>query len=64
MQEMNTGASPSNVQKFLRGVQYPVDKSKLIERARSNGASQDVISKLENMTESKFTGPQDVMKGF
>ncbi|MDI3339836.1 MAG: DUF2795 domain-containing protein [Sphaerobacter sp.] len=52
--------SPAQVQKFLSGVDYPIDKNGLIARAREAGASQDVLSTLQRLPEKRFNSPTDV----
>jgi hypothetical protein len=58
------GHSPANVQKFLKGQDYPADKKDLIGTARRNKAPQEVMNLIENLPEDEFGGPQDVMKGY
>jgi hypothetical protein len=58
------GRSPANVQKFLKGQDYPADKKDLIETARRNKAPQEVMKLIENLPGDEFGGPQDVMKGY
>jgi len=56
MQHVN----PIQVQKFLKGVDYPVDKNELVEKARKEGADKNVIETLENAPMDKFNSPNDV----
>lgn len=58
------GQSPANVQKFLKGVEYPSNKEDLIRQARDNGAPAEVIDTIEGFEEDEFGGPQDVMKAY
>lgn len=58
------GESPSNIQKYLHGVDYPADKQGLIKKAKQNDAPDDVINTLEDMPGDDFGGPQDVMKAY
>ena len=48
------------VQKHLSGASYPATKDQLIEQARSNGASEDVIEALSRMPEGEYDGPNRV----
>jgi hypothetical protein len=48
------------VQKYLSGVGYPATKDQLVEQAKSNGASQDVIEALSAMPEGEYDGPNRV----
>ncbi|MDQ3289187.1 MAG: DUF2795 domain-containing protein [Pseudomonadota bacterium] len=58
------GQSPANVQKYLKGVEYPSNKEDLIRQARGNGAPEEVIDTIEGFEDDEFGGPQDVMKAY
>ena len=53
-------ANPIQLQKFLRGVDYPVDKRTLMDRARANGAPADVLDTLDSLSRDHFNSPNDV----
>ncbi|MDR5784469.1 DUF2795 domain-containing protein [Caballeronia sp. LZ065] len=64
-----SGTSPSGsnsafieMQKALKGVDYPADKQTLVEMARSNSASDDVLSALDGLPEGQFQTPAEVSK--
>ncbi len=59
---MATKTNPMQVQKYLSGVDYPVQKQDLIEHARSQGADDALISTLERMQDREFQTPADVSK--
>lgn len=61
---MANPGSAAQVEKYLKGVDYPASKDDLIKKARSNGAPEDVIDILNDLTESRFNSPIDVMKAF
>jgi predicted outer membrane protein len=52
--------NPIQLQKFLKGVDYPADKKELMERARSLGADENVMATLENLQDECFQTPADV----
>ena len=52
--------NPIQLQKFLRGVDYPVDKKTLIDHARANGADDNVLKTLESLPWDRFNSPNDV----
>jgi hypothetical protein len=54
--------APIQVQKYLKGMDYPASKKDLIEHARKNDATDDIISMLEGMRANKFNDPADVSK--
>ena len=53
-------SNPIQIQKYLSGVDYPVTKDQLLEKARDNGAGQDVLAALEKLPERDYNGPNAV----
>jgi len=56
------GLDVTEVQKALKGADYPATRDQLVERAQSNGAGDDVVGALRGMDAGEFGGPNDVMK--
>ena len=55
-------ASPIDIQRHLKGVDYPADREELLETARSADAPPEVLEALESLPEDEeFEGPDDVM---
>jgi hypothetical protein len=54
--------SPIEVQKHLRGADYPATRDQLVQTARENGADDDVVRAISNLRDEKFDGPDSVMK--
>ncbi|HEY8099293.1 MAG TPA: DUF2795 domain-containing protein [Burkholderiaceae bacterium] len=52
--------NPIQLQKFLKGVNYPANKSALIENARKMGADKNVCDSLAQLPDEKFQTPIDV----
>lgn len=52
--------NPIQLQKYLKGIDYPADKNTLIENAKKLGADENVCSSLENLPDQKFDAPVDV----
>lgn len=52
--------NPIQLQKFLKGVDYPATKDVLIENAKRLGADQDVCESLEQLPDEEFEAPIDV----
>ena len=50
----------TEVQKALKGADYPMDGAALAELAQSNGASQELVDALKGLREVE--GPNGVMK--
>jgi hypothetical protein len=58
------GESPANVQKYLKGVDYPAKKRELVDQARKNAAPDEVVQIIQKFPDQEFVGPQDVMKAY
>jgi hypothetical protein len=52
--------NPIQIQKFLKGVDYPASKATLIENAKKMGADENVCASLEDLPEQDFDAPVDV----
>jgi hypothetical protein len=52
--------NPIQVQKFLSGIDYPATKEDLVKRAKEQGADDNVVSTLQNLSTEKFNSPNDV----
>ena len=50
----------TEVQRFLKGADYPMDGKALAELAKKNGAGDDLVDALKNLPE--VNGPNEVMK--
>ncbi len=48
------------VQKSLSGVDYPASKQSLIDHARGQGASEDILQALERIPDREYDGPNAV----
>jgi hypothetical protein len=58
-------ANPIDIQRHLQGVDYPADREELLETARSEDATPDVVEALESLPEDEeFDGPDQVMAAF
>jgi hypothetical protein len=56
--------SPIEVQKALKGIDYPVHKKDLIKHAKKRDASDKVIEVLEELPDKEYTNAADVSKEF
>ena len=52
--------NPIEIQKYLSGVDYPVTKQNLLDKASENGAGEDVLTALERLPECDYNGPNAV----
>jgi hypothetical protein len=63
--DKSSGASNSvfiDIQKALKGIDYPADRQTMVDTAREQGASDDVMSALEALPEQQFQTPAEVSK--
>lgn len=56
--------SAAELEKYLKGMDYPASKDDLISKARANGAPDEVIDMINSLSESSFNSPVDVAKAF
>jgi hypothetical protein len=56
--------NPIQLQKFLKGVDYPASKQEVISTARSHGADEAVVSTLERLPMDEFNSPNDISEAF
>ncbi|CAL9611699.1 DUF2795 domain-containing protein [Streptomyces sp. enrichment culture] len=54
--------NPIDLQKALSGINYPAEKSALVERARQNKADDAIVSRLDGLKEQSYDGPDQVQK--
>lgn len=54
--------SPTEVQRYLKGMRYPARKEDLIEQARGLKAPAKVIQVIERFPDQEFRGPTDVSR--
>lgn len=54
--------SSAELQKYLKDIDYPVDKTQLMDHAKQHGANEDVMSLLERMPTQEYKSPVDVNK--
>jgi Protein of unknown function (DUF2795) len=52
----------TEVQKALKGVDYPASKDELASHAERNGADRELVDALSGMSKNSFDGPNAVMK--
>lgn len=52
--------NPIQIQKFLKGVDYPASKSDLLKNAEREGADEDVRATLQRLPDEEYESPADV----
>ncbi|OCQ92611.1 hypothetical protein BCD64_07575 [Nostoc sp. MBR 210] len=56
-------ATPVEIQKHLKGMDYPASKQELVQHAQKQGADRKVLSLLEQLPDNEeFENPTDVNK--
>lgn len=54
--------NPIQLQKFLKGMNYPASKEELIEHAKKHDADENALKTLEQLPEDEYETPADVSK--
>ena len=52
--------NPIELQKHLKGVDYPASREDLVSAAESNGAPQEIVEALCSADKDSFDGPNAV----
>lgn len=52
--------NPVQLQKFLKGVDYPASKDTLLENAKKMGADDNVCDAIEHLPDEQYDAPIDV----
>ena len=61
--ESRQKATPAEVEKYLKGLDYPAERDELVDWATEEGAPDNVISLLERIPDREYESPADVAKG-
>ncbi len=56
--------SAAQIQVYLKGIDYPVNKTQLTQHAQSRGAPDNVMSFLNRLPERQYNVPTDVEREF
>jgi hypothetical protein len=59
---MKNAPNPIQLQKHLRGVNYPAAKADLVKKAREQKADKEIIEALEAMPDQQYDGPDAVSR--
>ena len=59
-QQNRPRVNPIQVQRFLKGADYPVSKADLVRLAEQEGADENVRTTLEQLPEQQYDGPTAV----
>lgn len=61
---MAVKGSAAELEKYLKGVDFPASKNDLLNKAKANGAPSEVIDMIKSLPHDKFNSPIDVSKAF
>jgi len=56
--------SAAQLQVYLKGINYPADRNKVVQTAKNNGAPENVMSFINRLPERQYTRPTDVEEEF
>jgi hypothetical protein len=54
--------NPVEIEKYLKGVNYPANKQDLIKHAQQQGAPKEVLETLKQVREETYNKPTDVAR--
>ncbi len=54
--------NPIQLQKFLKGIDYPAKKQILLDQAKRNGADDNVMQALQGLPDKSYEGPTGIAK--
>lgn len=57
MPEKSQTPNPIQVQKFLGGLDYPIGKEDILQKAKSEGADDNVMQALEQIPDQEYASP-------
>ncbi|MBW7849826.1 MAG: DUF2795 domain-containing protein [Rhodospirillales bacterium] len=52
-----------DIAQSLAGIDFPANRSKIIEYAKKNNANQNLLDALQKMPDEQYTSMADVFKG-
>lgn len=54
--------NPTQIQKFLGGMEYPAGKNQVIDHARGKDAPNDILEVLKQLPEREYEGPTGIIE--
>jgi hypothetical protein len=62
MGQKQSAPNPVQVQKFLGGLDYPAAKEDILQKAKQEGADQNVLEVLEKIPDQDYASPVAVSR--
>jgi hypothetical protein len=56
--------SPIELQKHLKGMDYPASKDAIVDHAKSHDAPKEIMDRLQTIADRQYDGPNAVVKEF
>ncbi len=56
--------SAAQLQLYLKGINYPANKQKIVQTAKSNNAPDNVMSFLNRLPDRNYTAPTEIEEEF
>ena len=54
---------PGNLERYLRGIEFPIGKQELLRKLEQNGAPSVVVDQVgKRLPEGQYRSPQDLIK--
>jgi hypothetical protein len=54
---------PANLERYLRGIDFPIGKQELLRRLEHNGAPSALVNQVgKRLPEGEYRSPQDLIK--
>lgn len=54
---------PANFERYLQGIDFPIEKGALVNKLEQNGAPSMVLSQVrKRLPEGEYQSPQDLVK--
>ena len=54
---------PANLERYLRGIDFPIGKQELLRRLEHNGAPSVLVNQVgKRLPEGEYRSPQDLIK--
>ncbi len=54
--------NPIQLEKYLKGLNYPAKKDDIVQYAQQHGADENVKSALQQLPDQTFDGPTEISK--
>ncbi|MGB9979281.1 DUF2795 domain-containing protein [Methanobacterium sp.] len=61
---MAFGEVGTSLELVLKGVEYPASKQDLVQKAKDNNASNDLIQTIEKLPREKFNSSREVQEAY